>query len=71
VKITAAIAPRLIELRQVGGLSVFGAALRPARARAFASSRLRGRPLRRFVSIRPPWVPRCLRLRFFRVWAIP
>jgi hypothetical protein len=34
------------------------------RARAFASSRLRGRE-RRLVSIRPPWVPRCLRrLRF-------
>jgi hypothetical protein len=70
VKIAAATAPRVIELRQVGGASTFGADLRPERARAFASSRVRGRPTRRLASIRPPWVPRCLRRRFFLVWAM-
>ena len=44
-----------------------GRRLRLARARAFASSRLRGRAARRLVSMRPPWVPRCLRRRFFFV----
>ena len=70
MKITAATAPRIAAWRQVGGASVFWAGLRRERARAFASSRLWGRPARRLVSIRPPWVPRCLRRRFFLVWAI-
>jgi hypothetical protein len=71
VKIAAATTPRVIALRQVGGASARAAGrLRPARARALASSRLRGRAARRLLSMRPPWVPRCLRRRFFLVWAI-
>ena len=67
---TAATRPRMTELRQVGGRSARAAGLRLERARAFASSRLRGRARRRLVSMRPPWVPRRLRRRFFLVWAI-
>ncbi len=37
------------------------------RARFWASARLLGRPRAGRVSIRPPWVPRCLRRRFFFV----
>ena len=69
MKIAAAMAPRIAAWRQVGGASVFGVGLRRERARDFASSRLCGRPVRRLVSIRPPWVPRCLRRRFFFVCA--
>ena len=63
----------MIALRQVGGVVGPLARWRLRRARdcapgACASARLRGRP-RRLVSIRPPWVPRCLRRRFFLVWA--
>src|SRR5215213_4458849 len=69
---TAARAPFLIALDQLGG---FGTAGPPfffvrVRACAFASDRLRARPRAGRVSIRPPWVPRCLRRRFFFVWAI-
>jgi hypothetical protein len=60
----------MLALRHVGGVSPRCAGLLRERARAFASSRLRGRPTLRFVSIRPPWVPRRLRRRLFFVWAI-
>src|SRR6266446_10257339 len=40
------------------------------RARDCASARLRARPRTGRVSMRPPWVPRCFRRRFFFVCAI-
>ena len=42
----------------------------PGHSFAWASPRLRARPRAGRVSIRPPWVPRCLRRRFFLVCAI-
>jgi len=67
VKITAATKALVTALRHVGGASMRGLPFRRDRARALASSRLRGRPARRLVSILPPWVPRRLRRRFFFV----
>src|SRR5215213_7148331 len=69
-KMTAAKRPRVTELRQVGGASPLVGTVRFDRARLFASSRLRGRPLRGLVSTRPPWVPRFLPLRRFFVSAM-
>ena len=66
----AATRPRVIELRQVGGWSTRATGLRLERAWAFASARLRGLERRVLVSMRPPWVPRCLRRRFFLVCAM-
>src|SRR6478609_10356496 len=68
-KMTAAVTPRMIELRQVGGRSTRATGLRLERARALASARLRGLE-RVLVSMRPPWVPRRLRRRFFLVCAM-
>jgi hypothetical protein len=61
--------PRMMALRQLGGRSTRGPRFL-LRARCCASARLRGRP-RRLVSIRPPWVPRCLRRLRFLVCAMP
>src|SRR5262245_11571103 len=71
-KRTAAIPPFLSALDQLAGWGVRspGFFLERLRARACASARLRARPRAGRVSIRPPWVPRCLRRRFFFVWAI-
>ena len=60
--------PRMMALRQLGGRSTRGARFL-LRARCCASARLRGRP-RRLLSIRPPWVPRCLRRLRFLVCAM-
>src|ERR1700709_2097087 len=54
-KMTAAVMPRMNELRQVGGRSAFATGLRlPPRARALASARLRG--LGRGVGVGAPAV---------------
>src|SRR4051812_45528603 len=84
-KRTAARPPLPNELFQVGGVSSlswrlgaplpppfpppFFAEVRRCAAWAFASARLRGRLREGRVSTRPPWVPRCLRRRFFLVFA--
>src|SRR3954469_17715699 len=73
-KSTAAIPPFFRALDQLGGSGTRGPPLDfflpRLRARDCASARLRGRPRAGRVSIRPPWVPRCLRRRFFLVCAI-
>src|SRR3954462_3845824 len=66
---TAAIAARLSDPRQVGGLS--SRCVRCWRAIFLASSRVLGRPVLPARSIVPAGVPRCLRVRFFFVCAIP
>jgi hypothetical protein len=70
-KSTAAIPPFFSALDQLGGSGTRGPALFDRlRARACASARFRARPRVGRLSILPPWVPRCLRRRFFFVWAI-
>src|SRR5215212_3043807 len=68
----AAMAPFFRALDQLGSDGTRGPPffLDRLRARDCASARLRGRPRAGRVSIRPPWVPRCLRRRFFFVLAI-
>ena len=69
-KRTDAIPAFFSELFQLGGFGVRGSRfLVLLFARARASARLRALPRAGRRSIRPPWVPRCLRRRFFLVWA--
>src|SRR5919108_1492538 len=64
----AAIAARLTELPQLGGLS--SRSWRRWRAICLASSRVCGRPVRPARSIVPAGVPRCLRVRLRLVCAM-
>src|SRR5919106_6106387 len=67
-KTTAAIAALLIAPRHDGGL--FSRSSRRCLAICLASPAVRGRPVRPARSIVPAGVPRCLRVRLFRVWAM-
>ena len=59
-KITAATRPRMIELRQVGGMSPRGGRLAFGAGAGFRLGAAAGRRSAVLVSMRPPWVPRLL-----------